>query len=252
MQALDSNPSPPLFITPVAELLPQTEALKALLQRRRELELQQQQEEGERLQDQRLQSLALQQHDEYVRRSQLQRRLLQQQQQQLTKEEEGRSLQDPNFSSLLRLGRSPRVRTSSSSSSSGSSSSSSSSSEGGPFVPRFLSLGSLGLNPLQIRLLLREGLADNPDVEELDLSRVGLTDDEGPAIFQSLSRMQSLRAVSVEANYLGRASAAALAKWIEAGGDLLLESLRKNTSLQCLDISDNHISWRLKEAKAVR
>ena len=46
--------------------------------------------------------------------------------------------------------------------------------------------------------------------------------------------MQSLRAVSVEANYLGRASAAALAKWIEvslpaaaaaaalAGGRLML------------------------------
>lgn len=120
-------------------------------------ELQQQQEEGERLQDQRLQSLALQQHDELLRRSQLQRRMLQQQQQQLLREEEGRSLQDPNFSSLLRLSRSPRNN----------SNGSSSNDEERPYVPRFLSLGSLGLNPVQIRLLLREGLAANPDIEEL-------------------------------------------------------------------------------------
>ncbi|CDJ33178.1 uncharacterized protein EMH_0080670 [Eimeria mitis] len=82
MAALESNAAAPLVVVPVAALLPQTEALKALLQRKRELELRQQQEEGERLQDLRLQSLALQQHDELLRRSQLQRRRLQQQQQQ--------------------------------------------------------------------------------------------------------------------------------------------------------------------------
>ncbi|CDJ60114.1 hypothetical protein, conserved [Eimeria maxima] len=203
--ALDGTAAASVLVYPVTSLLPQTEALRALLQHKRELELQQQQEEGERLQDQRLQSLALQQHDELLRRSQLQRRMLQQQQQQLLREEEGRSLQDPNFSSLLRLSRSPRNN----------SNGSSSNDEERPYVPRFLSLGSLGLNPVQIRLLLREGLAANPDIEELDLSRVGLTDDEGPMVCKSVATMECLKLFSLEGNPIGRLTAVELRKCLE-------------------------------------
>lgn len=276
--ALDGTAAASVLVYPVTSLLPQTEALRALLQHKRELELQQQQEEGERLQDQRLQSLALQQHDELLRRSQLQRRMLQQQQQQLLREEEGRSLQDPNFSSLLRLSRSPRNN----------SNGSSSNDEERPYVPRFLSLGSLGLNPVQIRLLLREGLAANPDIEELDLSRVGLTDDEGPMVCKSVATMECLKLFSLEGNPIGRLTAVELRKCLEtmptlesldlggcylggprgfaeicralcsnktlkflslrgmqidpAGGELLLECLRNNSTLQCLDVSDNNIT----------
>ncbi|CDJ45017.1 hypothetical protein, conserved [Eimeria tenella] len=195
-------------------------------------ELQQQQEAGERLQDERIRSLALKRQDEYLRRSKMQKKLMQDAQEQQRKQEEGRSRKDTNFTALLRLARS----------SSSSSSSTGAEAEEEAYIPSSLSFGSLGLSPVQIRMLLRDVLRDNETIEELDLSRVSLTDDDGPGVCSSLALMKNLKKVSLEGNYLGYTTAVALRKCIEAGGDLLLESLRNNITLECLDISDNDIT----------
>lgn len=123
-------------------------------------ELIQQQEEGERLQDEQLRALELRRQDEHLRRSKLQRKMLRDAQEQQRREEEGRSRQDPSFTALL------RHRKGGFSNADGDTSSLCSSTEEGG-LPRFLALGSLGLTPVQIRMLLREALADNSDVEEL-------------------------------------------------------------------------------------
>ncbi|KAL8453712.1 hypothetical protein Emed_000743 [Eimeria media] len=276
-------PSPaPIIIQPVTELLPQTETLKALLQQRKEQELLQQQEEGERLQDERLRVLELRRQDEHQRRSKLQRKLLRDAQEQQRREEEGRSRQDPTFLAFL------RQRRIYSSGANGGLPDGAESCQQDDALPRQFAVGACGLSPVHIRLLLREALVDNSSVEELDMSRVSLTDDDGPGICGALRLLKTLRKVSLEGNHLGLSTAVALRKALEnnaslqslnlggcrfggpqgieelsrglrnnkslkhlslrgmqidpAGGDVLLECLRNNQTLESLDICDNDLT----------
>lgn len=87
----------------------------------------------------------------------MQKKLMQDAQEQQRKQEEGRSRKDTNFTALLRLARS----------SSSSSSSTGAETEEEAYIPASLSFGSLGLTPVQIRMLLRDVLADNEQIEEL-------------------------------------------------------------------------------------
>ncbi|KAL8269714.1 hypothetical protein Esti_006367 [Eimeria stiedai] len=281
VEVVASSPAP-ITIQPVAELLPQTETLKALLQRRREEELLQQQEEGERLQDERLRALELRRQDEHLRRSKLQLKLLRDAQEQQRREEEGRSRQDPTFLALLRQRR-PHPFEANDDRRCGA--------ENGQLdeaLPRKFSVGAFGMSPVHIRLLLREGLIEHSGVEELDMSRVSLTDDDGPGICGALRLLKTLRTVSLEGNHLGFSTAVALRKALEnntsvqslslggcrfggphgieelfrglrnnkslkhlslrgmqidqAGGNVLLECLRNNQTLESLDICDNDLT----------
>ncbi|OEH77374.1 hypothetical protein cyc_05508 [Cyclospora cayetanensis] len=292
----------PIAIEPVAELLPQTEALKALLQQKREqvflhVELEntgpliragdvllaerlQEQEEGERLQDQRLRALELRRQDELLRKSKMQRKMLRDAQERQRREEEGRSRQDPSFTSFLRLRRCAESRDGEIASHCRLS--------GGKNFPTHLSMGALSLNAIQIRILLREVLAETSEIEELDLGRANLTDDDGPGICSALRCLRNLKTLSLESNHLGASTAIALRKYLEAsstlesldlcgcrlgglqgieelcralrnnrtlkhlslrdvqidqaGGLLLVESLRNNSTLESLDICSNALT----------
>ncbi|XP_026194018.1 uncharacterized protein LOC34621854 [Cyclospora cayetanensis] len=224
----------PIAIEPVAELLPQTEALKALLQQKREQERLQEQEEGERLQDQRLRALELRRQDELLRKSKMQRKMLRDAQERQRREEEGRSRQDPSFTSFLRLRRCAESRDGEIASHCRLS--------GGKNFPTHLSMGALSLNAIQIRILLREVLAETSEIEELDLGRANLTDDDGPGICSALRCLRNLKTLSLESNHLGASTAIALRKYLEAGGLLLVESLRNNSTLESLDICSNALT----------
>ncbi|KAL8435369.1 hypothetical protein ACSSS7_002557 [Eimeria intestinalis] len=277
-------PSPaPITIQPVAELLPQTESLKALVQRKKEQELLQQQEEGERLQDERLRALELRRQDEHQRRSKLQRKLLRDAQEQQRREEEGRSRQDPTFLALLRQRHVYPFE-----GPGGNHGHWDDNGQQDNALPQQFAVGACGLSPVHIRLLLREALIENNNVEELDMSRVSLTDDDGPGICGALRLLKSLRTVSLEGNHLGLSTAVALRKALEnnttlqslslggcrfggpqgieelaralrnnkslkhlslrgmqidpAGGEVLLESLRYNQTLESLDMCDNDLT----------
>ncbi|KAL8453697.1 hypothetical protein Emag_001742 [Eimeria magna] len=187
-------------------------------------ELLQQQEEGERLQDERLRALELRRQDEHQRRSKLQRKLLRDAQEQQRREEEGRSRQDPTFLALLRR---QRVYPSEAN---GDLPDNVESGQQDEALPRHFAVGACGLFPVHIRLLLREALIENSSVEELalpsaDMSRVSLTDDDGPGICGALRLLKTLRAVSLEGNHLGMATAVALRK-----------ALENNASLQSLSL----------------
>ncbi|KAL8437133.1 hypothetical protein Efla_007104 [Eimeria flavescens] len=249
-------------------------------------ELLQLQEEGERLQDERMRALELRRQDEHLRRSKLQRKLLRDAQEQKRREEEGRSRQDPTFIALLRQRR-PLQQADVESSSSAD--------RGHPedgqsdeALPRQFAVGAWGLSHVHIRLLLKEAVVEKSGIEELDMSRLCLTDDDGRGICLALRHLKNLRAVSLEGNHLGLSTAVALRKTLEnnatlqsltlggcwlgglqgleelarglrsnkglkylslrgmqidsAGGDILLECLRSNQTVESLDVCDNQLT----------
>ncbi|CBZ52719.1 conserved hypothetical protein [Neospora caninum Liverpool] len=112
-------------------------------------------------------------------------------------------------------------------------------------TPAETSFSGLAFTQVQIRVLVREGLAFNRSIVALDLSRAGLTEEDGPSVAQMLKSNKVLVALDLEGNHFGLASAKAFRKALEEGGDALLDALNGNKTLIQLDASFNDLSVEL-------
>lgn len=167
--------------------------------------------------------------------------------------------------------------------------------------PRRLALGALKLTPVLVRVLARQALAHNKSVTELgqwwagkkdmllqpgalhfrplfetcdptDISRVGLSDEEGPTVGQMLKTNMSIHTLDLSGNYFGYTTAKALRKALEVvpleaverrrvrrrGVRLLLSDeaaavhhAQANTSLRSLNLSFCGLDAKVPSTQAV-
>lgn len=83
-----------------------------------------------------------------------------------------------------------------------------------------------------VRLRVMAGaMADNTSCLSLDLSRKGMTDEDGVSLAEMLEKNQHLQKLECEGNNLGVRSAEAIG-----------EALRKNKSLRCLNLESNNLA----------
>ncbi|CEM11884.1 unnamed protein product [Vitrella brassicaformis CCMP3155] len=200
----DAPASGGLVFEPVVEILPQTERTKAMLARKREMELRRKEEEAARIKEQQQKEAERRlKEQEEKRRQQERRKRMEEEERKRREEEEQRSRLEGGLEKLIH-----QLKSNTS--------------------DRDVALSGLDLNPVRLRLLMQDGLANNKSLFSLDLSRRGLTDQDGEVVAQMLRQNKYLGALDLEGNYLGVESAKAFAV-----------ALKENTSLKYLNLSNN-------------
>jgi len=93
-----------------------------------------------------------------------------------------------------------------------------------------ISVCGIELGSVRLRLLA-QALENNMSCQTIDLSRKGLTDEDGVSIANMLKKNKSLRKIELEGNTLGSKSAHAIA-----------DALLVNQSLKCLNLEANNLT----------
>ncbi|PFH37803.1 hypothetical protein BESB_001450 [Besnoitia besnoiti] len=196
-----------IILRRVVEVFPQTAEMKRLMEKRL------QQEQRQRAEVEARRELELKEEVERLKREEDLKKLRQQKKKQrdieerMRMEEEMKNREDDNLARFLRMCLDNAT-------------------------PAEMSFSGLGFTQVQIRVLVRDGLALNRSIVALDLSRAGLTEEEGPSIAQMLTSNKALVKLDLDGNHFGLASAKAFRKALEVN-DTLRSLNVENCSFTC-------------------
>nr|CEL74171.1 TPA: hypothetical protein BN1205_071920 [Toxoplasma gondii VEG] len=201
------NETTDVILRGVVEVFPQTAEMKRLLAKRLELEQQQREEEEERRRLELKEEMERQKREEDLKKLKQQRKKQRDIEERKRMEEEMKNREDDNLSRVLQMCLENET-------------------------PAETSFSGLAFTQVQIRVLVRDGLAFNRSIVALDLSRAGLTEEDGPSVAQMLKSNKALVALDLEGNHFGLASAKAFRKALEVN-DTLRSLNVENCSFTC-------------------